>query len=49
MNDVLVGAELAAGIGGLAALDITGLFQLVDSGADGILALPVDTRKTRQV
>lgn len=48
MNDILVGAEFPAGIGGLAALDIPGFLQLIDSGADGILALTVDMRKTGQ-
>ena len=32
----------------LVALDITGSLKFVDSGADGILAFPIDVRKARQ-
>ena len=42
MDDVFIGAELPAGIRCLAAVDISGLFQLIDRRADGILAFPVD-------
>ncbi len=42
INHILVGAELAARVGGLAALDVPRLFQLIDCGADRVLAFPVD-------
>ena len=41
-------AELAAGIGCLVALDIPCSFKFINSGADGIFALPIDVRKARQ-
>ena len=46
INHILVGAELAARVGGLAALDVPRLFQLIDCGADGVLAFPVDNSQT---
>lgn len=48
MDDILVAAEPASGIGGLAALDIPGLLQLVDGGTDGVPALPVDCTEPGQ-
>jgi len=42
VDDVLVAAELAAFVRGLAALDVPGPLQLIDGGTNGVLALPVD-------
>lgn len=41
INHILVGAELAARVGGLAALDVPRLFQLIDCGADGPLIISI--------
>ena len=49
MDDIFIGAELPACIRCLAAVDISGLFQLIDRRADGILAFPVDKPKGRGI
>ena len=45
-DDVLIAAELASFVGGLAAVDVSGFLQLHHGGPDGVLALQADPGKT---
>ena len=45
MDDVLVGGKLAALVCGLTPFDVTGVLQLVDRGANRVLAFPIDIGK----
>ena len=45
-DNVLIAAELAGFVGGLAAVDVPGFLQFHHGGPDGVLALQADPGKT---
>ena len=47
-DNILIAAELASFVGGLAAVDVPGFLQLHYGGPDGVLALQADLRQTSE-